>query len=332
MKFKDKTVLITGANGLVGLPTVKKCLEERANLVLAVDIKIGEDLLKLKDKFADQLHIIETDLTYLNNCENLFKSYPIDICLHLAGIKGNPSRAAKQPADYLFPMVMFNTNMIKAAFDAKVKWFVYISSVGVYQPADVMYEDNVWLTMPSKNDWYPGWSKRMGELAIESLQIQHGWNNWTVIRPANIYGSKDNFSPDATVIGANVWKVFNTEGDTIVCWGDGSARRDFVFGDDVAQAVVDSVKKEVNDVINFGCGNAVSIKETIETIVDVYKNLTGNSKNIVWDISKPNGDLLRCLSSDRQKKYNIVPKTSLRDGIKKTILEYCKKQNVKIID
>jgi GDP-L-fucose synthase len=322
MEFKDKRVVITGASGLVGYPTVIKCLEEGAKEVIAVDIKISNELQQLKSKFPiGCLTLKELDLTYLSNCENLFLT-EVDICLHLAGIKGSPSRAAKQPADYLFPMMMFNTNMIKAAHDAKVKWFVYTSSVGVYQPADVMEEDTVWSTMPSKNDWYPGWSKRMGELAIESLQVQHGWNTWTVIRPANIYGVKDNFAPDATVIGANVWKVFNTEGDSIVCWGNGSARRDFVFGDDVAQAVVDVVKKEVNDVINFGCGKAVTIKETIETIVDLYKEYTGKTKTIEWDETKPNGDLLRCLSSDKQEKYGILPITSLRAGLKTVIESY----------
>lgn len=326
MEFKDKRVIITGASGLVGYPTVIKCLEEGAKEVIAVDIKISDELHQLKLKYPiGQLTLRQLDLAYLNNCESLF-STEVDICLHLAGIKGSPSRAAKQPADYLFPMMMFNTNMIKAAFDAKVKWFVYTSSVGVYQPADVMEEDTVWSTMPSKNDWYPGWSKRMGELSIESLQVQHDWNNWTVIRPANIYGVKDNFSQDATVIGANVWKVFNTEGDEIVCWGNGSARRDFVYGDDVAQAVVDSVKKEVNDVINFGCGKAVSIKETIETIVDLYKEQTGKTKTIVWDETKPNGDMLRCLSSEKQKKYGILPVTSLRDGLKKVVAAYGEKK------
>jgi len=326
MEFKDKRVVITGASGLVGYPTVVKCLEEGAKEVIAVDIKISDELHQLKSKYPiGQLTLRQLDLTYFNNCESLF-STEVDICLHLAGIKGSPSRAAKQPADYLFPMMMFNTNMIKAAFDAKVKWFVYTSSVGVYQPADVMEEDTVWSTMPSKNDWYPGWSKRMGELAIESLQVQHDWHKWTVIRPANIYGVKDNFAQDATVIGANVWKVFNTEGDEIVCWGNGSARRDFVFGDDVAQAVIDSVKKEVNDVINFGCGKAVTIKETIETIVDLYQEQTGKTKTIVWDETKPNGDMLRCLSSKKQKKYGILPTTTLREGLQKVIAAYGNKK------
>jgi GDP-L-fucose synthase len=108
----------------------------------------------------------------------------------------------------------------------------------------------------------------------------------------------------------------------MICWGNGSARRDFVFGDDVAQATIDVVKKEVKDIINFGCGTAVSIKETIEAIVDSYEEIFGIKKNIVWDETKPNGDLMRCLSIEKQEKYQILPSTSLKDGIKKTILSY----------
>lgn len=322
MEILGKNVVVTGASGLVGYPTILKCLEKRAASVIAADIKISSDLKTLQFKHPN-LKLVETDLTYLDNCQKLFTD-KVHICLHLAGIKGSPARAKNSPADYLFPMTMFNTNMIKSAFDAGVDWFVYTSSVGVYEPADIMTEDTVWSTMPSKNDWYPGWSKRMGELAIESLAVQHGWKNWTIIRPANIYGVKDNFSPDATVIGANIWKVFNTHDSYITCWGDGSAKRDFVFGDDVADAVIDVVQKEVNDVINFGCGEAVSIKETVETIVDLYTEITGKKKSIEWDTSKPNGDLLRCLSSVKQKKYNILPRTSLREGLAKVIQQQLK--------
>jgi GDP-L-fucose synthase len=327
MNFKNKNVLITGANGLVGLPTVSKCIEEGAANVYAVDLNIGNELSALATVHSN-LNLIKLDLTYLDNCESLFKDTNIDIVLHIAGIKGSPTRTAKQPADYLFPMLMFNTNMIKSSFDAKVDWFVYLSSVGVYAPADVMEEDTVWATMPSKNDWHPGWAKRMGELALDALRVQHGWTNWTVIRPSNIYGKNDNFSQDATVIGANVWKVFNVPEDQIICWGTGEARRDFVFGDDVAQATIDVVKKEVNDVINFGCGNAITIKETIETIIDVYGEVTNNKKSIVWDTTKPNGDLLRCLDSSKQIKYGILPQTDLRNGIKKTIESYRSRLNV----
>ena len=324
MEFKDKNIIVTGANGLVGLPAVRKCLEEGAHTVYAVDINIGDGLIALRQQYPNLILLLK-DLTYLDNCENLFKEQPIDIVLHIAGIKGSPARSSKQPADYLFPMLMFNTNMIKAAFDAKVGWFVYLSSVGVYQPTEIMREEDVWVTVPSKNDWYPGWTKRMGEATLESLQVQYGWDNWTVIRPSNIYGLNDNFAQDATVISSNIWKLYNVEGSDMVCWGNGSARRDFVFGDDVAQASIDVVKKEVKDIINFGCAEAITIKETIETIIDCYKEISGETKNIVWDETKMNGDPIRCLSPDRQKKYGILPQTTLRDGIKQTILAYKEK-------
>lgn len=323
MEFKDKKVLITGAAGLVGVPTVEKCIQEGAKRVYAVDIRLSEPLAELAKKYPDLIEVVLTDLTYFHNCEDLFKKDTIDVVLHIAGVKGSPARAAKQPADYLFPMLMFNTNIIKASHDAKVGWFVYMSSVGVYSPSDVMREDDVWSTMPGKNDWYPGWTKRVGELSLEALGIQYGWKNWTVIRPANIYGLYDNFSPEATVIGSNTWKVFNVEGEEIVCWGDGSPKRDFVFSEDVAQAAIDAVKKEVNDIINFGSATATSIKDTIETIVSEYSSLTGKTKKIVWDTTKPNGDMIRRLDPEKQIKYGILPRTALKDGIRKT-LEYYK--------
>jgi GDP-L-fucose synthase len=327
MELQNKTILVTGANGLVGLPTVEKCVSEGAAKVYAVDIVIGDNLTQLQNKYPNNIVILKTDLTYLHNCEDIFKNNKIDVVLHIAGVKGSPARSSKQPCDYLFPMLMFNTNMIKAAFDAKVDWFVYLSSVGVYQPVEMMYEDDVWKTTPSQNDWYPGWTKRMGEATLESLKVQYGWDNWTVIRPSNIYGLNDNFAQDATVISSNIWKLFNVESDDMVCWGNGSARRDFVFGDDVAQASIDVVKKEVRDIINFGCGTAVSIKETIEAIIDSYEEISGIKKNIVWDETKTNGDPIRCLSPDRQQKYGILPNTTLKDGIKQTILAYQSRLN-----
>jgi len=325
MEFKNKNIIVTGASGLVGVPAVRKCLKEGAAKVYAVDIRISPELQKLADKH-NNIKLVQTDLTYLHNCESLFADTDINIVLHIAGVKGSPTRTATSPADYMFPMNMFNMNMIQTSHKANVDWFVYLSSVGVYAPADVMEEDSVWSTMPSKNDWHPGWTKRMGELALDALRIQHSWTKWTVIRPSNIYGCNDNFAKDATVISANVWKLFNVDGD-MVCWGNGSARRDFVFGDDVAQASIDVVKKEVNDVINFGCGEAVTIKETIETIVEVYKEITGKEKTIVWDETKPNGDLLRCLSSGKQRQYDILPGTSLRNGLYQTISSYKERTN-----
>jgi GDP-L-fucose synthase len=318
MNLTNKTILVTGANGLVGIPTVTKILNLSPKKVIAVDINIGEDLKNLQKDF-NNLVLKTVDIRYLDQCETLFNDDSINCVFHLAGIKGSPLRAKNSPSDYIFPMIMFDTNMIKTSFSANVDWFVYTSSVGVYEQTELMIEDDVWTSMPSKNDWFPGWGKRVAELNIESLKVQYNWNKWTIIRPANIYGVHDNFSKDATVIGSNIWKVLNTQEEIILAWGDGSSKRDFVFGDDVADAVINSAVNEVNDIVNFGSGNAVTIKETIETIVEEYYKLTGQQKKIEWDISKPNGDKIRLLDSQRQIKYNLLPKISLKEGIHKIL-------------
>ena len=85
MEFKNKNIIVTGANGLVGLPTVGKCLEEGAHVVFAVDINIGEELIKLRDQYP-ALILMMKDLTYLDNCKSLFNTVPIDIVLHIAGV------------------------------------------------------------------------------------------------------------------------------------------------------------------------------------------------------------------------------------------------------
>ena len=88
MEFKGKKVIITGANGLVGLPAVKKCLDEGAEIVYAVDLRIGDNLKFLQTMYgANKLALVTTDLTYLSHCENLFKQEKIDIVLHLQVLK-----------------------------------------------------------------------------------------------------------------------------------------------------------------------------------------------------------------------------------------------------
>ena len=71
-------------------------------------------------------------------------------------------------ASFSVPMIQFNANMVEAAYNAGVEWFLYTSSVGVYHPAEYLKEDDVWKTFPSENDWYAGWAKRVGELNVQA--------------------------------------------------------------------------------------------------------------------------------------------------------------------
>jgi GDP-L-fucose synthase len=153
--MENKKVLITGANGLVGNYMVKKCIDKGA-FVTAVDIHEPKNQLE-KYATSGQYQFIKADLREFSNCKKVVEGQ--EIIFHIAGVKGSPKRAAEQPADYFVPMLQFNTNMMEAARLEDVEWYVYTSTVGVYQPAEVFFEDDVWKTFPSEKDKYAGWAK-----------------------------------------------------------------------------------------------------------------------------------------------------------------------------
>ena len=177
MFFTNKKVLITGGSGMIGRSLVKMLLDQNAMVTVA-------DLNKPND-FWPEVNFIKVDLRYLNQCENICEG--MDYVFHVAGIKGSPKMCAEQPADFMVPMLQFNTNMAEASRKAKVKWYLYTSSVGVYSPADIFFENDVWKTMPSENDKFAGWTKRIGELQLEAYQIQYGIKNSSICNIISMY-------------------------------------------------------------------------------------------------------------------------------------------------
>ncbi len=178
--MNGKRVLITGANGLVGNYMIAKCIN-RGALVTAVDIVEPTNQIKQYKEnywYKDNYNFIQADLREFSQCKEVVKGQ--DIIFHIAGVKGSPKRAMEQPADYFVPMLQFNTNMMEAARLEDVEWYVYTSTVGVYQPAEVFFEDDVWKTFPSEKDKYAGWAKRLGELQAEVYSVSYDWNKASI--------------------------------------------------------------------------------------------------------------------------------------------------------
>lgn len=299
--FENKNVLITGGSGMVGRALINKLLNLKANITI-VDLNYPFDL-KANIKY------FKKDLRYFGNCEDVCKNQ--DYVFNLIGVKGSPQACANQPADFMVPMLQFNTNMMEAARKAKVKWYVFTSSVGVYSPANVFHEDDVWKTFPSPNDRFAGWAKRIGELQAEAYSIQYDWNNVSIVRPANIYGKYDNFNPvNSMVVPSLIRKA--QENDVLEVWGDGSPIRDFIYADDVADSMIKCVEKQITEPLNLGSGNGYSIKE----LVDIVVKHSGKNLEISWLSEKPNGDSIRIMNTKRAESYGIKPSVSLDEGIK----------------
>jgi GDP-L-fucose synthase len=200
-------VLITGASGMVGHYLVQKCMYRGYN-VRATDLRYNEIFDKY---FEDTFEFVKTDLRNFEKCKEVVKD--IDVVFHVAGVKGSPKRAMEQPNDYFTPLLQFNTNMMEAARLEEVEWYVYTSTNGVYAPADRMREDDVWKSFPSDNDKFAGWAKRIGELQAECYKVHYGFENISIVRPANIYGRGDNFGKDSMVIPSHI--LFMIDGITI---------------------------------------------------------------------------------------------------------------------
>lgn len=239
----------------------------------------------------------------------------VDYVFNLLCVKGSPAVTTTKPASFFVPHLMFNTNLMEAARQCGVKGFLFTSSVAVYGPARVFYEDDVWRTFPSENDKFAGWAKRMGELQAEAYRIEYGWENISIVRPANVYGPYDNFGLEsAMVIPSLIERVVNGE-NPLRIWGDGSQIRDFIHARDAARGMLLIAKSSETHPVNLGSGVGVSIKDLVGIIVS---NLI-IKPDVVWDTSKPSGDTQRVLDISRAQALGFRPSISLEEGIKKTM-------------
>ncbi|HTL48851.1 MAG TPA: NAD-dependent epimerase/dehydratase family protein [Verrucomicrobiae bacterium] len=308
--FKGRKILVTGGTGLIGRPLVEMLIQEGAHVRIAS--------LDDPSRAHPKAEFVQANLMHFENCAKACQG--MDDVFHLAGVKGSPAMTAKKPASFFVPMVTFNTNMMEAARQAGVKRFLYTSSIGVYAPAEVFHEDDVWKTFPSPNDRFAGWAKRMGELQAEAYQIEYGWKDIAIVRPANVYGPFDNFDPqNAMVIPSLIRRAMDGE-NPLTVWGDGSAVRDFIHARDVARGMMLALEKGGGQPLNLGSGLGVSVKQ----IVDIIAANMPVKPKVVWDTSKPSGDKKRLMDMTRAKALGFEPKVSIEEGIREVMDWYSK--------
>jgi GDP-L-fucose synthase len=269
------------------------------------------------------VEFMQLDLMNFDNCKKACEN--VDVVFNLIGIKTSPKIIKEKPANIFVSYLRFNTNIIEAARQSNVGWFLYVSTIGVYSPTDIMSEDELWNGFPSKHDWYGGWAKRMGEMQLETYKIQYGLNNYSIIRPANVYGPYDDFSETSMVIPSLIKRVYNKENPFVV-WGDGTTIRDFIYSEDVARAMIFAVTNEINEPLNVGSGKGISIKDVVNTVIEI----SDYNPEIIWDTSKPSGDKQRILDTNKLNSYGFTPKINLKNGLTKTLEWY--KLNSSTID
>ena len=311
--FENKKILVTGGSGMIGRQLVSLLKNENAEIHVA-------DLNKPVN-MPDDIIFHNVDLKNFDNCKNICKG--MDYVFNLVGIKCSPQVCIERPAEIMGPMMQFNTNMLEAAMLSNVEWYLYTSTVGVYEPAEVLFEDDVWNSQPSKNDWYGGWAKRMGELQCQAYEKQFGKGICSIVRPANVYGPYDNFDPENAMVIPSLIRKAN-DNEILEVWGDGSPIRDFIHCRDAALGMMHLVKNKVTEPVNLGSGSGISIKQ----IADIISKRFG--REIKWLSDKPMGDKRRVFDTKRAEKYGFKTQISLEFGINETIDWFI--ENKEIID
>ena len=316
--FQNSNILVTGGTGLIGRSIVHILCDAGAKVSIISLDKVEVDT---------RAEHIFGDLTDFSLCKRLTKG--MDFVFHIAGIKGSVEMTKTKPASFFVPLLMMNTNILEASRVNGVKKVVYTSSIGAYPSAEIFKESDPDAGPPM--DMFPGWAKRMAEMQVQAYKIQYGLENFSVVRPCNVYGPGDNFDPkNAMVIPTLMSRVWKKENPVIV-WGDGMAVRDFAFSRDVAEGVILALHHGTkgHPFVNLGSGRGYTIKELVETLQKVVPF------TYQFDSSKPGGFPRRVMDVSLAREticYN--PTTSLEEGLRETWNwflknhdEYLNKQN-----
>lgn len=300
--LEGKKVLVTGGTGMIGREIVNLLCEQNCQVT-----SVSLDDLQLNEKS----NYIKGDLSDLKFCLNITGG--MDYVFHIAGIKGSIVKTKTMPSSFFVPLIMMNTNVLEACRRNNVKKTVYTSSIGAYSSAEVFYEDKEKFENQPM-DMFPGWAKRMAELQIETYKIQYKLQNFSIIRPSNVYGPGDNFDDEnAMVIPSLMNKIFRGDNPVII-WGDGSAERDFIFSKDCAKGIILAcLKGTCSKALNMGSGEGISIKKLVETLREIV------DFKYEFDASKPSGYPKRIMNMNKSRSHlNFVPNYTLKEGLKIT--------------
>lgn len=309
--FAGKKVLVAGGTGVIGIPTVGRLavLGAHVTVVSMHTEQYAATVLPRGVRFERR------DLTGLDACMKATRGQ--EIVSNLVGIKGSTGIGETKVASYLVPMLWFQTNLMEAAFRNGVQRFLFTSSIcGYPENRQPKREETFWDGLPKQNDRIPGLAKRIGEVQGEAYMKEYGWNAVRIVRPSNVYGPYDDFDPrTAQVIPALIRRLLDGE-NPLTIWGDGTAVRDFVFSEDVAEWILRVVADGPCCLpLNLGSGSGITLRQLAETIVATLAPGT----SLRWDPDKPTGDPVRILSMEQTSRYlGPLSYTPLADGIART--------------
>jgi GDP-L-fucose synthase len=264
----------------------------------------------------------EYDLTREESVARLFRDHRPQVVIHLAAVVGGIGANRERPGEFLYDNLIMGAQLMEHARRSGVEKFVGVGTICSYPKLTPVpfREDDLWNGYPEETNAAYGLAKKMLLVQGQAYRAQYGFNAIHLL-PVNLYGPGDNFDPASShVIPALLLKCQQAidRGDSeIVCWGDGSPTREFLYVADAASAVVAATRSyDGPEPVNVGAGFEISIRELAELVAE----LMSFEGTIRWDTTKPNGQPRRCLNVDRAREFfGFRATTDFRAGLAKTI-------------
>jgi GDP-L-fucose synthase len=300
MDLAGQRTLVTGATGLIG-----------RNLVARLE-SLGSDVVGVGS---------EHDLRDAAAARTLLAKVRPTVVYHLAARVGGIYANVTQKPGFYRDNVLINTHTVDASIDAGVEYFFAMGTGCAYPKRleqETLHEEDFLDGVPEvTNDAY-AYAKRGMLVHLEALREESVLESCYCI-PANIYGPHDNFHPKHShVVPALVRRFVEATDDglpRVEVWGGGGAKRDFLYVGDCIDAMLAIADARFAGPINVGTGELTTIRELAEAI----RAEAGFSGEITYDRSMPEGQAERHLALDKIRGLGWTPRTSLRDGLAKTI-------------
>jgi GDP-L-fucose synthase len=298
---KDAKIFVAGHRGLVGSAIVR-------NLKAS-----GHEHLLLRPRS-------ELDLLNQAAVETFFKTERPDYVIHSAGLVGGILANSTRQADFLYENMMVAANVIRSAAEHGTRKLLFLGSSCIYPKfAKQPIQESELLAGPLEptNEAY-AIAKIAGLKLCSTYRKQYG-KNFISAMPTNLYGSHDNFDLQSSHVLPALLRKFHEakveKRDEVVLWGTGSPLREFLFVDDLAEALVVLMDRyEEEQTINVGSGEEISILQ----LASIIKEIVGYSGMLVFDSTKPDGTPRKVLDSSRMRAVGWKPKHTIAEGVRKT--------------
>jgi len=300
----SETIYLAGHTGLVG-SAIGRALARHG---YAEPLVAGSRELDLRDQAA---------------VRRFFDAHRPDVVINAAAKVGGIMANWEQPWEFVYVNLMIEANLLEAAFAHGVKRFVFLGSSCIYpREAPQPLKEEYLLTGPLEETNRPyAIAKIAGIEMCRSLNRQYG-TDYLSLMPTNLYGPGDNFDlATSHVLPALIRRFHEAKGDgaPVTLWGSGAPRREFLYVDDVGEAVVFALEHvsaaSVPDgLLNVGCGEDLTIRELAELI----QRVVGHEGEIVWDTSKPDGTPRKLMDVGRLTGLGWRPTVPLEEGLRRT--------------